>query len=208
VKVEIRHRWTSEVLFTAEVDDDDPVSLRTAMAHANLAGADLGGAYLAGADLGGAYLAGAYLAQARNLPVGIEPCDPPTPYQCPSRSGSREERARRYRERHPEVPVVDNLDSQILELVTAGAGVLEMSAWHGEGGVCGTTHCRAGWAVHLAGKAGIDLERKLDAHRAGRMIYLASTGRVPWFFASNERALEDIALCAAEEQNAAGETGA
>jgi hypothetical protein len=108
---------------------------------------------------------------------------------------SRAERAARFRLRHPDVPVVESLDQRILDALDDG-GTLNMGDWH----TCDTTHCRAGWAIHLAGAAGYDLERKLGgADRAGRAIYLASTGRSPWFYASNEWALEDIKRCAAEE---------
>jgi hypothetical protein len=71
-----------------------------------------------------------------------------------------------------------------------------MSSWH----KCATTHCRAGWAITLAGPAGAELEAKHGPQRAGAMIYRASTGRVPHFFATNERAFEDIRACAAENE--------
>jgi hypothetical protein len=91
------------------------------------------------------------------------------------------------------VPVVENLDARILAYVENGTGVLDMSRWHGaDGHWCGTTHCRAGWAVHEAGAPGKVLQDKYGPHRAGMMIYRASTGRAPHFFATNERALEDI----------------
>jgi hypothetical protein len=73
---------------------------------------------------------------------------------------------------------------------------LEMGAWH----TCETTHCRGGWAIHHAGKAGYALEQKVgDPAVAARMIYRASTGRSPHFYATNERALEDIRRCAEED---------
>jgi hypothetical protein len=178
------------------------------LAGADLAGADLAGAYLAGADLAGAYLAGAdlagadlagayladaYLADARNLPEGTEAKDPPEPYV--RREPTPEEyaeKAARYRKHCPDVPVVENLDAKILALVEGGQGELDMGSWHS----CDTTHCRAGWAVHLAGPAGYALEKKYGPQIAGRMIYRASVGRVPWFFASNEQAIEDLRTCA------------
>ena len=168
------------------------------LADANLARANLARAYLAGADLARAYLAGAYLAGAdlagaRNVPDGAPAADPGHPYQ---RATTRQERVKRYRERHPDVPVVERLDSRILEAVTSGGGVLDMGAWH----TCETTHCRAGWAITLAGEPGRKLESERGPHVAGLMIYRASTGRSPHFFASNERAMEDIKRCAAEEQ--------
>ncbi len=166
------------------------------LALANLTGANLALANLAGANLAGAYLTGAYLADAdledaRSLPVGTEAKDPSEPYirGAVTSAEGRVGRAKIYRQRHPEVPVVENLDRKILEAVTTGGGSLEMGAWH----TCETTHCRAGWAIHLAGKAGYELEKKLgDSQLAGRAIYLASTGRAPHFFATNSRALEDI----------------
>ena len=38
------------------------------------------------------------------------------------------------------IPVVSDLDKKMLEAVESGS--FDMSTWH-----CGTTHCRAGWAV-------------------------------------------------------------
>jgi uncharacterized protein YjbI with pentapeptide repeats len=164
------------------------------LARAYLAGADLAGAYLAGADLAGAnlagaYLAGAYLAGAKNIPEtnGSESIQSAQPYVRPT-AQNRQERMLAFRERHPEAPVIEGLDAKILEVVTAGKGKLDMSQWH----TCETTHCRAGWAITLAGDAGKKLEKEHGPYRAGAMIYRASTGRVPHFYASNERALEDM----------------
>jgi hypothetical protein len=170
------------------------------LARANLAGADLADAYLAGADLADADLADANLAGAWNVPIGTDQADPPEPYQRATTDEEREARrlARmtRYRERHPDVPIVENLDRRILEVVDSGTGSLDMSQWHS----CATTHCRAGWAITLAGEKGAELEREHGPHRAGAMIYRASTGRVPHFFATNERALEDMRRCTEETE--------
>ena len=192
---------------------------------ADLGGADLRGAYLRDADLGGAYLRGAYLGGARNKPASLaDHKDPETPYvrraptgdqphlsheeRAARRKAREAERAARFRVDHPDVPVVAHLDAQILRHIEVGKLLFDMDNWHGEGptGVeatveaCGTTHCRAGSAIHLAGEAGYALERKLgSAEEAGRAIYLASTGRAPYFFGSNERALADIRRCAAED---------
>jgi len=90
------------------------------------------------------------------------------------------------------VPIVPNLHQKTLAAIEAGTG-LEMSSWHGS---CGTTHFRAGHAIHLAGDAGYALEKKLGAGAAGALICLASCpqleGKVPDFNASNEAALTDI----------------
>ncbi|QBS70775.1 pentapeptide repeat-containing protein [Bordetella bronchiseptica] len=177
------------------------------LADANLADADLAGAYLAdanladanlaGADLAGAYLADADLADARNLPVGTEATNPAEPYQRDTRPAAERNAARaaRFRERNPTVPVVEALDAKILSAIENGSGGLEMGAWH----TCETTHCRAGWAVHLAGEAGYALEREHGPQYAGRMIYMASVGRAPHFFASNERAMADLREQAAQQ---------
>jgi hypothetical protein len=196
---------------------------------ADLRGAYLRGADLGGADLGGADLGGAYLGDAREVPASLaNHKDPETPFERRTMSGdrpalSREERAARrrarraermaaYRAEHPDVPVVECLDARILRGIETQALVLDMGRWHGEHPngeelagnetpeMCGTTHCRAGSAIHLAGVAGYALEKRLgSAEQAGRAIYLASTGRSPHFYASNERALADIRRCAADE---------
>ncbi|MFJ0733924.1 pentapeptide repeat-containing protein [Bordetella bronchiseptica] len=167
------------------------------LADADLAGADLAGANLAGANLAGAYLARANLAGARNLPVGTEATSPVEPYQRDTRHAAERNAARaaRFRELNPTVPVVEALDAKILSAIENGRGGLEMGAWH----TCETTHCRAGWAVHLAGEAGYALEREHGPQYAGRMIYMASVGRAPHFFASNELAMADLREQAAQQ---------
>ena len=165
------------------------------LAGANLADANLADAYLAGANLAGANLARAYLAGATGLPPHVPLADPPEPYVRPTTPAqilaAQRERARRFRERHPEVPVVEHLDAKILDACQGGA-LLDMSTWH-----CGTTHCRAGFATVLAGEAGATLEREHGTQYAATLIYRASTGRVPHFFATKKRALEDLRRCAA-----------
>jgi hypothetical protein len=169
------------------------------LARANLADANLADANLAGANLADAYLADANLADARNVPEtnGSESVQSATREEWQARRATNaRERALRYRERNPDVPVVEALDAKILERVEANPDALNMGAWH----TCETTHCRAGWAIHLAGEAGYALERKYgDSARAGAAIYRASVGHVPHFYASNERALEDIRTRAAEQ---------
>jgi len=155
------------------------------LTDADLADADLTDADLTDADLTDADLTGADLADAKNVPVGID-TTPREPTQA--MLDARAVHAERYRQRHPEVPVVADLDRKILEAVTTGGGHLDMSTWH----ICATTHCRAGWAITLAGKAGSELEEKHGPERAGAMIYRASTGRVPYFYGANKAAMADI----------------
>ena len=224
--IEIKNRSTQVVLWSGNAESVreavamavaagaclDGANLHGADLHgadlvgADLVGADLDGAYLGGANLHGANLHGANLRGAdhdgacldgaRHKPASLaDHQDPSQPYERPKGTLTRQEHAARYRERHPDVPVVEHLDARILAAVDSG-GSLEMSDWH----VCETTHCRAGWAVHLAGEAGYALERTLGGTEyAGRAIYRASTGRSPYFFASTEEALEDLRRCAAED---------
>ena len=86
-------------------------------------------------------------------------------------------------------PVVPNIDAAILAAIEKG-GCLEMGSWH----MCETTHCRAGWAVTLAGLPGKILEDRIGSGPAGALIYAASRPgkRVPNFFANNDEAMEDI----------------
>ena len=172
------------------------------LSRANLSGAYLSRANLSGAYLSRAYLSGAYLSSAKGIDPRTPRTDPPEPYQRIVGEDAQRRRMLRYREQHPEVPVVENLDKRILDSITAEGCRLKMSSWHGgepeNGTACGTTHCRGGWAIVLAGAAGLKLEQELGVFRAATAIYLASTGRVPHFFATDENALRDIKRCAAE----------
>jgi hypothetical protein len=218
MKFESKHRWSGAVLFECELPQEvaersngrqlgyalkEAIKADANLADANLAGADLADADLADAYLADAYLAGAYLAganladanlaDAKNMP-GVTPhTDPPEPYERATKPEQYAKRAERYRQRHPDVPVIPDLDRQILQMIESGKGQLDMSQWH----ACETTHCRAGWAITFAGDAGKRLETQFGPAVAGRMIYLASTGRSPHFYATNERARDDIRACAA-----------
>ena len=70
---------------------------------------------------------------------------------------------------------------------------LDMGSWH-----CGTAHCLAGWAVHLAGPEGYKLEAQIGPSAAGALIWSASCGIIPNFLDSNEDAIIWL-----EEQRAA-----
>ena len=75
-----------------------------------------------------------------------------------------------------------------------------MCDWH----TCETVHCRAGWLVHLAGKEGYELEKKIGPALAANLIYKASSNiEVRWidkFFDSHEDAMADIKRCALLEK--------
>jgi hypothetical protein len=97
----------------------------------------------------------------------------------------------------PEVPVIENIHQKILEAVSC-PNALNMDTWHS----CETTHCRAGWVVHLAGKDGYELESRTSTLFAAQQIYHKSSPvRVspPRFYEPNETAMADIKRCAEEE---------
>lgn len=106
------------------------------------------------------------------------------------------------------LPTVDSLDARILRAVEGPRKRfgLDMVTWHSShyepGKGCGTTHCRAGAAVVLAGAKAKKLEEVFGPALTGGAIYYASTGRVPDFYASTEAALEDIRACAADAPKA------
>ena len=90
-----------------------------------------------------------------------------------------------------DAPAIPDIHRAIQAAVAAHG--IDMSDWH-----CETTHCRAGWAVTLAGKAGKTLEDEIGTANAAYLIYAASDPRrpVPDFYASDEDALADIKRCA------------
>jgi hypothetical protein len=168
---------------------------------ANLKGANLEGADLRRADLRVAYLYGAYLQGADLRRADLQGAD----LRGADLEGARLEGANLRGARLgailqganlqgaiglPYAPVVDDLDAKILAMVDGpdAHGSLDMTLWH----TCETTHCRAGWAIHLAGEAGYDLESRLGSATAGSLIYYASTGRVPDFYATTDEALADL----------------
>lgn len=61
---------------------------------------------------------------------------------------------------------------------------LDMRAWH----TCKTTHCMAGWAVHLAGEPGRILELTLGTEIAGLCLLGPEAHR--YFFKGNDEARE------------------
>jgi hypothetical protein len=93
------------------------------------------------------------------------------------------------------VPKIENIHSVVLGAVS-NAGALDMASWH----TCNTTHCRAGWVVHLAGDAGYTLERFHDTALAAQLIYKASGYQISpcRFYESNDVAMADMQRLAAE----------
>lgn len=189
-KLKIKVRFSDEIKFECELPPEMSEQLYSkqlgfAVKQAINARADLADANLADANLARADLARADLSGAKNVPEinGTESIQ-----ESSDRAERQRQRAARFREHNPGVPVVHDLDATILRIVERGQGELNMHRWH----TCETTHCRAGWAVHLAGEAGKALEERFDTQEAGRLIYIASAGRSPWFFSSDEFALNDM----------------
>ena len=160
-------------------------SLRYALAAgaflvgANLSHAHLGGAYLRVANLSVADLSGANLSRADLSGADLSDAD--------LRGADLSD---------ADIPIIENIDSKILAAIEDG-GTLNMGAWHS----CETSHCRAGWAITIAGEAGLALEKSVGAAAAGALIYAKSapTLPVPNFYTTDALALADIKKRAAAE---------
>lgn len=99
------------------------------------------------------------------------------------------------------VPKIKKIHQKVLAAVEDGKA-LKMDNWHS----CDTAHCRGGWVIALAGKAGAELENKTNSEFAAMQIYKASSPILVSpvrFYESDEVALADIKRCAREEKEAA-----
>jgi hypothetical protein len=201
MKYQIKSRWPGSVVFEAEIecsaDASEGIKLGLAvraayksgadlsdadLSDAVLRGADLRGADLSGADLRGADLRGAYLGRA-DLSRAVL-------------SGAYLSGADL-----SECPVKIEGIHQKVYAAASVPGALDMGDWH----VCDTTHCRAGWVVHLAGDGGRALEWMMGTPAAAAMIYMASDPtleKVPDFYCSNEEALSDMKRLAESDASA------
>ena len=144
---------------------------------ADLRDADLRDAYLRDANLSGADLSGAGLSGAGLSGANLRVAD--------LRGATLPDG----------VPVVPDIDAAILAAIGDDADGLDMVDWHSD---CGTTHCRAGWAITLAGPEGAALEAALGPDAAGALIHAASGSHpVPDWSAGNDEALDDMRARAA-----------
>jgi hypothetical protein len=166
---------------------------------AYMGGADLRDAYLRdadlnGVDLRGAYMRGAYLRDAYMGGVDLRDADLSGADLRDAYLGGADLRGAYLG--GADIFKIKNIDAAILAAIEAPGNELRMSSWH----TCGTTHCRAGWAIHLAGDAGYRLEKVVGSAAAGALIYAASRPDkpVPDFLASDADALADLRACAAE----------
>ena len=191
MQFEVQNRFTGAVQFTAEIDcaADALTSIKLGLAvtwavaaKADLRGADLRGADLRGADLSGADLRGADLRDADLRDADLR--------GAVLRGADLRGAVLR------DAPVIENIHAKVYAAASQ-PGALDMSRWH-----CGTSHCRAGWVVTLAGKDGADLEAKIGTAAAAMAIYMASdperwtTERLPDFHCGNATALADMARMA------------
>ncbi|HXS04847.1 MAG TPA: hypothetical protein VN731_10250 [Rhodanobacter sp.] len=92
--------------------------------------------------------------------------------------------------------MIENIDATVLAACSAPQA-LDMRNWHS----CNTTHCRAGWVVHLAGEAGYALERFHNTALAAQLIYRESGAPInpARFYESNDEAMADMRKRAGEE---------
>lgn len=98
------------------------------------------------------------------------------------------------------IPCIENIHQRVYEAASQ-PGALDMSDWH-----CGTAHCRAGWVVTLADKAGEALEHLHGTQLAAQLIYRASGPDLPVhpfrFFDPHDDALDDMRRMAEAERGA------
>ena len=96
------------------------------------------------------------------------------------------------------IPVIENIHTKVFEAASK-PNALDMGTWH----TCDTTHCRAGWVVHLAGNEGRELEKKTSTLFAAMQIYHKSSKihvSPVRFYEPDEKALADMKKCAEEER--------
>ena len=195
-RFEVRNRFTNAVQFTAEIvcAPDDIMSVKMGLAviwanlrGGNLHGANLSGANLIGADLSGADLIGADLSGANLIGADL------------SGANLREADLREANLRWANLREADlsgaNIDGfaiatpeeaaprikAVAKAALAGPDALDMDVWH----TCETTHCIAGWAVHLAGDQGKALEEKFGTATAG--LALLGTEAASHFYDTQEK---------------------
>ena len=157
------------------------------LTRTNLEGVDLFGANLFRVDLTGANLKEANLKEANLKEANLEGVDlcGANLFRVELRGSDLTNTKFSF-----DIPVVSNIDQKILDIIKKDENCLEMSQWH----TCETTHCLAGWAVHLAGESGYQLEKLTTPYLAGRLIYEKSRGdgTSPDFFNSNEGAIREL----------------
>jgi len=205
--IKITHRLTAVVVFEQDAENNSMrLTLELAVKNKiSLSGADLSGAYLRGADLRGAYLRGAYLSGAYLRGAYLRGADLRGADLSGADLRGADLRGADLRDADLRgadlrgVPKIPNIH-QTIYTAASQPGALNMGNWH-----CGTSHCRAGWVVTLAGDGGKALEWAMGTPTAATLIYLASDPerfkkeRLPNFYCGNDEALEDMKRMADEE---------
>ena len=189
MQFDVLNRWTRAIQFPAQITCDDHarigVKIGLAVQWAHRTGADLRGADLTGAVLRGAVLTDAVLTGADLTDADLRGADLTDAVLTDAdlRGAVLTDAVLRG------VPKIENIHSAVFEMASA-PGALDMGQWH-----CGTSHCRAGWVVTLAGGEGKALESRVGTPAAAALIYLASDPtleRIPDFYCGNELALADM----------------
>jgi hypothetical protein len=105
------------------------------------------------------------------------------------------------------VPFVENIHQRVYEAIIENPKSFNMGSWHGQNS-CGTTHCRAGWVIELAGEQGYALQKQTSPTFAALQIYKASCPELPVspyrFHESNGLALANIKEYAEKEKQLKG----
>jgi len=172
---------------------------------ANLTGADLTGANLTGADLTGANLTGADLTDANLTDANLRDANlRDANLTCADLTDANLTGANLTCADLTDanltgadltgagvwIPKIEHIDARILREISTEGCRIEMATWH----TCDTAHCRAGWAIQLAGAAGKAMEGLIGTGPAAALIYhMSRPGHpIPDWYVSNEDALADI----------------
>lgn len=141
------------------------------LAKANLKNADLTNADLSYADLTGANLSGAVIENTRLFSATLDKVN--------------------FEDTSLDIPTIKNIHQMVYSAVRPN-GALDMKCWHSS---CGTSHCRAGWVITLAGDRGKVLEYLVGTANAARLIYQKSDPsdyELEFFTFNNEEAMKEI----------------
>ena len=175
----IRNRWTGEAIYTCNLSAEVAgksygLQLGFAVRSAVAFGSDLRGSNLRDSDLSGSDLRGSNLSDSNLSGSNLRGSD--------------------------WIPRIPNIHSEVFAAASK-PHALDMGSWH-ETDSCGTTHCRAGWVIALAGMPGRVLEGCYGTPAAAALIYQASDPtleKVPNFFSGNAEALADMERLAKAE---------
>jgi hypothetical protein len=199
MNIQIFNRWTLKVIFECDADSMKAAVELACKQGVNLSGSNLSGSDLSGSDLSGSDLSGSNLSGSNLSGSNLSGSD----LSGSNLSGSNLSGSDLSGSNLSGVPKIPNIH-QTIYAAASQPHALDMSTWHGES-ACGTTHCRAGLVVALAGDGGKALEWAMGTSTAATLIYLASDPdrwqkeRLPNFYCMNDDALADMKRMADEE---------